>query len=92
MPRRKRHFVFCKKGLHLLSKSSRIKKFTRKKFEDVYVVRYCLPCRTEAKRLYYLKTKRSKLVKDKPELSDYKERGHQTNFLQPLSQNQATVN
>ena len=54
MPRRKRHYVYCKKGLHLLSQYGGIKRTTKKVFEkNQYVTRFCLKCRRDYQRKYW---------------------------------------
>lgn len=53
MPRRKRHYVYCKKGLHLLSRWGGIKLTKKKPFQrKQYVTRLCLLCRRTYQRNY----------------------------------------
>jgi hypothetical protein len=53
MPRRKRHYVLCKKGLHSLERWGGIKLTKRKPFQrKQFVTRFCLLCRRTYQRNY----------------------------------------
>ena len=54
MPKRKRHYIYCKAGLHLLSQTGVIKVLKKASLiRGRYVIRYCRVCRDVKNEQYY---------------------------------------
>lgn len=59
MPRRKRHYIYCKKGLHLLSRWGGLRISKKTVFKRTrFVTRFCLLCRREYQRNYMRQRKK----------------------------------
>ena len=71
MPRRKRHYVLCKKGLHSLERWGGVKLTKRKPFQrKQFVTRFCLLCRRTYQRNYM--RQRAELKKGAKKLAPFK--------------------